>query len=122
MEGYQPSRIRNIALVGHNGSGKTTLCESLLFVNRAIPKKGSVDAGNSVCDFEPEEVNHHMSISMAIAPFISEQVKINVIDCPGYVDFFEEVRTALSVIDLAVVVISGVEGIEPPDFDSPPVI
>lgn len=113
MEGYQPSRIRNIALVGHNGSGKTTLCESLLFANGAIPKKGSVDAGNSVCDFEPEEVNHHMSISMALAPFLSEQVKINVIDCPGYVDFFEEVRTALSVVDLAVVVISGVEGMEP---------
>ncbi len=118
MEGYQPSRIRNVALVGHNGSGKTTLCESLLFTSGAIPKKGSVDAGSSVCDFEPEEANHHMSISIALAPFVSEQVKINVIDCPGYVDFFEEVRTALSVADLAIVVISGVEGIEPQTIEA----
>ncbi|MCL5948403.1 MAG: elongation factor G [Actinobacteria bacterium] len=113
MNGYQPANIRNVALVGHNGSGKTTLAESLLFIAGAIQKQGSTDAGNSVCDFEPEESKHHMSISLALAPFASGAVKVNLIDCPGYTDFFGEVKTALVAADLAIVVVSGVEGIEP---------
>ncbi|MHB8264110.1 MAG: elongation factor G [Acidimicrobiales bacterium] len=113
MNGYQPASIRNVALVGHNGSGKTTLAESLLFVNGAMPKRGSTDSGNSVCDFEQEESKHHMSISLALAPFTVGPVKVNLTDCPGYTDFFGEMKAALVAADLAIIVISGVEGIEP---------
>ena len=109
---YPPSRIRNVALVGHNGSGKTTLAEALLFATGAITRQGKVDDGSTVCDFEPEEIKRHMSLSLAIAPCILGDTKINILDTPGYADFFGEVRAAMSVADLAVVVVSAVEGIE----------
>jgi elongation factor G len=109
---YPPSRIRNVALVGHNGSGKTTLAEALLFATGAVTRQGRVDDGSTVCDFEPEEIKRHMSLSLAMAPCMLGDVKLNVIDTPGYADFFGEVRAALSVVDLAVIVVSAVEGIE----------
>jgi elongation factor G len=99
-------------LVGHNGSGKTTLAEALLFATGAITRQGKVDDGSTVCDFEPEEIKRHMSLSLAIAPCILGDTKINILDTPGYADFFGEVRAAMSVADLAVVVVSAVEGIE----------
>jgi elongation factor G len=109
---YPPSRIRNVALVGHNGAGKTTLAEALLFATGAISRAGRVDDGSSVCDFEPEEIKRHMSISLALAPIVVGDVKINIIDTPGYADFFGEVRAACSVVDLVVVVVSAVDGVE----------
>ena len=71
MPSYPPFRIRNVALVGHNGSGKTTLAESLLFATGAITRQGKVDDGTTVCDFEPEEIKRHMSVSLAMAPCIA---------------------------------------------------
>ena len=112
MPSYPPSRIRNVALVGHNGSGKTTLAESLLFATGAVNRQGKVDDGSTVCDFEPEEIKRHMSLSLAMAPCVLDDIKLNIIDTPGYADFFGEVRAALSVVDLAVIVVSAVEGIE----------
>jgi len=109
---YPPSRIRNVALVGHNGSGKTTLAEALLFATGAVTRQGKVDDGSTVCDFEPEEIKRHMSLSLAMAPCLLGDVKLNIVDTPGYADFFGEVRSALSVVDLAVIVVSAVEGIE----------
>jgi elongation factor G len=109
---YPPSRIRNVALVGHNGSGKTTLAEALLFATGAVTRQGRVDDGTTVSDFEPEEIKRHMSLSLALAPCMLGEVKLNIVDTPGYADFFGEVRAALSVVDLAVVVVSAVEGIE----------
>jgi len=109
---YPPSRIRNVALVGHNGSGKTTLAEALLFATGAITRQGRVDDGSTVLDFEPEEIKRHMSLSLALAPCLLGDVKLNIVDTPGYADFFGEVRAAASVVDLAVVVVSAVEGIE----------
>jgi elongation factor G len=109
---FSPSRIRNVALVGHNGAGKTTLAEALLFATGAIPRAGRVDDGSTVSDFEPEEIKRHMSISLALAPAVLGDVKINVIDTPGYADFFGEVRAACSVVDLVVVVVSAVDGVE----------
>src|SRR6202521_2591 len=69
--------IRNVALVGHNGSGKTTLAEALLFATGAVTRQGKVDDGSTVCDFEPEEIKRHMSLSLAIAPCILGDTKIN---------------------------------------------
>ncbi len=104
--------IRNVALVGHNGAGKTTLAEALLFATGAITRQGRVDDGSTVSDFEPEEIKHHMSLSLALAPCLVGDVKLNIIDTPGYADFFGEVRAACSVVDLVVVVVSAVEGVE----------
>jgi len=109
---YPPSRIRNVALVGHNGSGKTTLAEALLFTTGAVNRQGRVDDGSTVSDFEPEEVKRHMSLSLALVPCVLDDVKLNIIDTPGYADFFGEVRSACSVVDLVVLVVSAVEGIE----------
>ncbi|MGA8726716.1 MAG: elongation factor G [Acidimicrobiales bacterium] len=110
--GNAASGIRNIALVGHNGSGKTTVAEALLFATGAISRQGKVDDGSTVSDFEPEEVKYHMSLSLAMTPVVVGDVRLNIIDTPGYADFFGEVRAACSVADLVVVVVSAVEGIE----------
>jgi elongation factor G len=104
--------IRNVALVGHNGSGKTTLAEALLFSTGAITRLGRVDDGSTVSDFEPEEIKYHMSLSLALVPCTVGDVKLNIIDTPGFADFFGEVRAACSVVDLVVVVVSAVEGVE----------
>ena len=113
MPSYPPSRIRNVALVGHNGAGKTTLAEALLFATGAINRQGKVDDGSTVTDFEPEETKRHLSLSLAMAPCSVGDVKLNVIDTPGYADFLGEVRAACSVADLVVLVVSAVEGVEP---------
>ncbi len=112
MPSYPPPRIRNVALVGHNGVGKTTLAEALLASTGTVARRGRVEDGTTVCDFEPEEIKRQMSVQLALAPFTVGDVKINLIDTPGFADFFGEVRAALSVADLAVVVVSAVEGIE----------
>lgn len=106
------ARIRNVALVGHGGSGKTTLAESMLHVSGAIPRVGRVEDGTTVCDSDPEELAHHVSASLALASLEWRDHKINVLDCPGYADFFGEVPAALAVADLAVFVVSAVEGVE----------
>ena len=110
--GLPSTGIRNVALVGHNGSGKTTLAEALLFATGAINRQGKVDDGSTVSDFEPEEIKYHMSLSLALTPCQVGEVKLNIIDTPGYADFFGEVRAACSVVDLVIVVVSAVEGVE----------
>src|ERR1700689_4132538 len=106
------AKIRNVALVGHGGSGKTTLAEALLVCSGALNRAGRIEDGNTVSDFEPEEVKRHISVSLAMAPVQVGEFRINVIDTPGYADFVAEVEAALSVADLAVVVGSAVEGVE----------
>jgi elongation factor G len=111
--GNVPSgKIRNVALVGHGGSGKTSLAEALLFSTGAIARPGRTEDGTTVCDYEPEEHKHGISISLALAPVEVGDMRINVIDTPGYADFVNEVSAALSVADLAIVVVSAVEGVE----------
>jgi elongation factor G len=112
MRAYPPAAIRNIALVGHGGAGKTTLTEALLHISGAIGRPGRVEDATTVTDFEPEEHKRGLSISAALAPIEWEGHKINVLDAPGYADFAEEAAAALSVADLAVFVVSAVEGVE----------
>jgi elongation factor G len=109
---YPTEKIRNVALLGHGGAGKTSLVEALLARSGAIVRVGKVDDGTAVCDTEPEELKRRISISLAVAPLEWEGYKINLIDTPGYADFIGEVEAALTVADLAVFVLSAVDGIE----------
>lgn len=117
MKTYTTSQIRNVVLLGHGGSGKTTLAEALLARSGAVARAGSVDDGTSLLDTEPEEQKRRISLSLAIAPIEwscpdGSTFKINLIDTPGYADFAGEVDAALAVADLAVMVVSAVEGVE----------
>jgi elongation factor G len=112
LKSFPSEKIRNVALVGHGGSGKTTLTEALLFVSGAIPRLGKVEDGNTVCDFDPEEARRAISVSLALAPFEHDGHKVNVIDTPGYADFVSDVAAALRAADLAIFVVSAVEGVE----------
>jgi len=109
---FPPEKIRNVALVGHSGAGKTTLAEALLFRANAVGRIGTVEAGTTVTDCDPEEHDRQMTITLAMAPFEWRGHKINLIDTPGYADFAGDVHAALSVTDLAVFVVSAVEGVE----------
>ena len=112
MNAFPSAKIRNVALVGHGGAGKTTLAEALLFTSGAINRQGRVEDGTSTCDFDPEEVKRHISVATSLAAFEHDGFKINLLDCPGYADFLPEVEAALRVADLAVFVVSAVEGVE----------
>ncbi len=112
MKAFPPERIRNVALVGHGGAGKTTLAEALAYHCGAVSRPGRVEDCNTIADFEPEEHKHRMSISTSLIPIEWEGFKINVLDCPGYADFTAEATRALGVADLAVFVVSAVEGVE----------
>jgi len=109
---YSTAQIRNVALVGHGGAGKTSLAEALLHRAGAINRMGRVEDGSTTCDFDPEERQRGLSLSLAVAPFEWRDHKINLVDTPGYADFIGDVAAALRVVDLAVFVVSAVEGVE----------
>lgn len=112
MKVFPPEKIRNVALVGHSGSGKTTLAEALLYRAGAISRIGTVGAGTTVTDYDPEEHGRGTTITMALAPFEWHGHKINLIDTPGYADYAGELHAALRVTDLAIFVVDAVEGVE----------
>ena len=112
MESYTPDKIRNVAVLGHYGSGKTTLAEVMAFRAGAIKRLGSVDDGTSVSDYDPSEVERHMSLNLALLPLEWKGRKINVLDTPGYMDFGGEVKAALRVADAALVVVCATSSVE----------
>src|SRR5215472_2029222 len=97
--------IRNVAFVGPHHSGKTTLIEALLAHSSAIPRKGLVTDGTSTTDHDPESHAHQMSVTPSFAHLQTDGVRINIIDCPGAIDFFQETKFALLGADAAVVVV-----------------
>ncbi|GHU88774.1 elongation factor G [Clostridia bacterium] len=105
------SNIRNVCIMGHGGDGKTSLTESLLFLTKAVDRQGKVSDGNTVSDFDPEEIRRKISIGAAIAPVEYNGYKINLIDTPGYFDFSGEVTQALRVADLGLIVCSAKNGV-----------
>ncbi|HZD80723.1 MAG TPA: elongation factor G [Actinomycetota bacterium] len=112
MKTYDASHIRNVLLVGHGGAGKTTLLEAMLYASGAITRMGSVEDGNTVSDFEAEEVKKGISVSLSMAPVEWEGVKVNVLDAPGYVDFVGDLRSAIRAADGVLLVVSAVDGVE----------
>ena len=112
MNEVPTEKIRNVVLVGHGGAGKTTLAEALLYEAGATNRVGRVEEGTTVCDADPEEQRRHQSLSLAVAPFEWKGHKINLIDTPGYADFEGEALAGMRVADLAVFVVSAVEGVE----------
>jgi len=108
---YTANAIRNICLLGHSGSGKTALAESLLYMTGAIDRIGKNADGNTVCDFDPEEIRRNISISTAVAPLEYKNCKINVLDTPGGFDFSGAVVEALQAADAAILVCSAKDGI-----------
>ena len=87
MKQYLAGKIRNVALAGHSSSGKTTLAEALLYKTGYSDRLGKVADGNTVCDFDPEEIKRKVSVSSTVAPFAWGSTKINLIDTPGLFDF-----------------------------------
>ncbi|MGH9304392.1 MAG: elongation factor G [Acidimicrobiales bacterium] len=112
MSNVPSAKIRNVAVVGHGGAGKTSLAEALLVASGALKRAGRVEDGTTVSDFEPEEVKRQISISLSLVPVSWRDMRINIVDTPGYADFVAEMEAGLSVADLAVLVVSAVEGVE----------
>ncbi|MDD2619363.1 MAG: elongation factor G [Syntrophomonadaceae bacterium] len=112
MKVYPSSKIRNIALVGHGGTGKTSLAEAMIYNTGVTKRLGKVDDGNTVADFLPEEVKKKITISTALIPCEYREHKINILDTPGYADFYFEVVGALKVADSMLVMLSATAGVE----------
>ena len=108
---YSVQNIRNVCLLGHGGNGKTALAESLLYMTGALDRMGKVVDGNTVCDYDPEEVKRQISITTAVAPLEYKGCRINVLDTPGGFDFSGEVVAALRAADAAIIVCSAKDGI-----------
>ena len=108
---YTVNAIRNICLLGHSGSGKSALAESLLYITGAIDRMGKNADGNTVCDYDPEEIRRNISISTAVAPVEYKNIKINVLDTPGAFDFSGAAMEALRAADAAILVMSAKDGI-----------
>ena len=108
---YTVNAIRNICLLGHSGSGKTSLAESLLYVTGAIDRMGKNADGNTVSDYDAEEIRRNISISTSLVPLEYKNVKINLLDAPGGFDFSGAVMEALRAADAAIIVCSAKDGI-----------
>ena len=112
MKVYDAASIRNVAVVGHGGCGKTQLVSALLFASGMVNRLGKVDDGTTVTDYDEEEIarKHTLAASLAYAEW--NKTKINLIDTPGFGNFFSDARAALRVADAALVVVDAVAGVE----------
>ena len=117
MKAYDTKDIRNVVFLGHGGAGKTTVVEALAYISGVTTRLGKVTDGNTISDFDKEEVKRKFSISASVVPIEfadeKETVKVNLLDTPGYFDFVGEVEEAVSVADAAVIVVNCKSGIEP---------
>ena len=104
--------LRNVALLGHGGCGKTSIAEAMLYLTGGTDRLGKTADGNTVCDYDPEEVKRGFSISASLAPIAWKNMKINIFDTPGYLDFVGEVHQSLRVADSALICVDAKAGVE----------
>ncbi|HOP95484.1 MAG TPA: elongation factor G [Dictyoglomaceae bacterium] len=109
---YVTEDLRNVGFFGHGSAGKTTLAEAVLYTAKVIDRMGRVENGNTVSDFEPEEIKRGISLSLSILPLEWKNKKINLVDTPGYADFISEMRSAIRAIDSMLIVIDAISGIQ----------
>lgn len=112
MNVYTTDKIRNVVILGHGGAGKTSLVESMAYLSGITSRLGSVAEGNTISDFDKEEIKRKFSISTTMVPIIWGDTKINVLDTPGYFDFQGEAEEAAAAADAAIIVVSGKSGVE----------
>ena len=112
MAAIETKKIRNVALLGHGGCGKTSLAEAMLYITGGSDRLGKIADGNTVSDFDAEEIKRGFSLSASVMNMTWKDCKINLIDTPGYLDFVGETNQALRVADSAVIVVDGKAGIE----------
>jgi elongation factor G len=112
LKTYDPTNIRNVAIVGHRGTGKTSLAEAMLAQAGAVTRLGRVEDGTTTCDFEPEEIQGQMTMALAVCFAEWKDVKINIIDTPGFADFLPEVQYAKGAVEALVMVVDAVEGVQ----------
>lgn len=112
MKVYTTEQIRNVALVGHSSCGKTSLAEALLNINNLVPRKGTIEGGNTASDYDPEEIKRQISINTTLLPLEFDDFKVNLLDCPGFRDFVGEIKNAIRVSELALIVVDATTGVE----------
>jgi len=112
LKEYTTEQLRNVVLLGHGSAGKTSLAEALAFASGAVNRMGSVEDGTTVADFDEEEIRRHISLNLGLVPVEWKNCKINVLDTPGYTDFVGEVKSAIRVADLALILVDAVSGVE----------
>ena len=112
MKVYTTDRIRNVVILGHGGSGKTSLVEAMAYLSGVTSRMGSVSEGNTVSDYDKDEIKRKFSINTTVMPIIWGDIKVNVLDTPGYFDFVGEAEEAAVAADAAVIVINGKNGVE----------
>lgn len=112
MRSYTANEVRNVVLLGHSGCGKTTIAEAALFHSGATKRQGRVEDGNTVSDYDAEEIRRKVSVSTSVLPIEWKDTKINLLDTPGYFDFVSEVKLAMSVADTALIIVSAKSGLE----------
>ena len=112
MKVYQANNLKNVAVVAHGGAGKTSLTEALLFNSGLTKRLGKVDDGNTITDYFPEEISRKITINTTLAPCEWQNIKINLLDTPGFADFFGDVQGSLRVTDALLNVFCAVSGVE----------
>ena len=112
MDVFRSDRIRNVVLLGHGGAGKTSLVEAMAYLSGITNRLGKVTDGNTVSDYDKEEIKRKFSITTSVVPIQWGKVKINVLDTPGYFDFVGEVEEAVAAADAAIIVVSGKAGVQ----------
>lgn len=112
MNVYTTDKIRNVVLLGHGGCGKTSLVEAMAYLAKMTTRMGKVTDGNTISDYDKEEIKRQFSVNTSVIPIIWDDTKINILDTPGYFDFVGETEEAVCAADAAIIVVSGKAGIE----------
>jgi elongation factor G len=112
MANFEVAKIRNVAVIAHGGAGKTSLVEAMLFSAGMTDRLGNVQDGTTVTDNEPEEIDRKITITSALAFCNWDKQRINLIDTPGFINFVEDTKACLRVVDGAVVIVSAISGVK----------